>query len=37
MWEPACFYAIMMQEWNDIREKNIEPKIYLDVKFKTKG
>ena len=35
-WEPACFYAVMMQERKDMREKIIEPKIYLDVKLKTK-
>ena len=26
----------MMQERKDMREKNIEPKIYLDVKLETK-
>ena len=35
-WEPACFYAVMIQERKDMREKIIEPQNYLDVKLKTK-
>ena len=30
-WESACLYAITMQGRKDMREKNIQPKIYWDV------
>ena len=32
-WEPACLYAITMQDRKDMREKNIQPKIYGDAKI----
>ncbi len=35
-WEPACLYAITMQDRKDMREKNIQPEIYGDVKFESK-
>ena len=35
-WEPAWLYAITMQDRKDMREKNIQPKIYGDVKIETK-
>ena len=31
-WEPACLYAITMQDRKVMREKNIQPKIYWDEK-----
>ena len=33
-WESAWFYANMMHNRNDMREKSIGPKIYGDVKSK---
>ena len=35
-WEPACLYAITMQEGKDMGEKNIQPNIYGDVKIEIK-
>ena len=35
-WEPACLYAITMQDRKDMMEKNIQPKIYWDVKMDAK-
>ena len=34
-WEPACLYAITMQDRKDMREKNIQPKIYEMWKLKS--
>ena len=35
--QPACLYAITMQDRkDDMREKNIGPKIYGDVKIDAK-
>ncbi len=34
--ESACLYAITMQERKDMREKNIQPKIYGDMKIEIK-
>ena len=34
--EPACLYAITMQDRKDMREKNIQPKIYWDAKIDAK-
>ncbi len=34
--EQTCFNAVTMQDWKDMEEKNIELKIYEDVKVETK-
>jgi hypothetical protein len=35
--EPAYPHSILMQESKDMREKNIEPKIYREVKVTNNG
>jgi hypothetical protein len=35
--EPACPHSILMQESKDMREKNIKPVIYREVKVTNKG
>ncbi len=35
--EPAYPHSILMQESKDMREKNIEPEIYREVKVKNNG
>jgi hypothetical protein len=35
--EPAYPHSIMMQESKDMREKNIEPEIYREVKVTNNG
>jgi hypothetical protein len=35
--EPSCPHSILMQESKDMREKNIEPEIYREVKVTNKG
>ncbi len=35
-WESACMYANWMQDWKDMKKRNIEPEIYWHVKVETK-
>ncbi len=31
--ESTCLYTICMQDWNDMRERNIQTKIYSNMKI----
>jgi hypothetical protein len=35
-WESTCLYTILMQDWKDMRERNIEAEIYKHMEVKVK-